>query len=217
MVDHDDEIDVGDNDEIDDADAGRVSVDPVAAAIALTDLADSFHRLYKLALTNKTKKARLRALAEIDRQAADAVAMRDEARREAAAIVEAAQAEVKAMQEAAAQRLDAAEAAEQELAEREQKIARLETAWRNIGEPEMVLRGFQSPEFSPLQKARLAVGRPPGKDPHQLLFAEPDAAPAMRIDALSDTSDDPHADRQGALFLGELTRDVSHHKRRGAA
>ena len=47
------------------------------------------------------------------------------------------------------------------------------------------------------------------------LFSEPDVAPTMRIDALSDTRDDPHADRQGAPFLGELTRDVSH-KRRGA-
>jgi hypothetical protein len=34
-----------------------------------------------------------------------------------------------------------------------------------------------------------------------------------RIDVLSDTFSDPHADRHGAPFLGELTRDVSHHKR----
>ena len=38
---------------------------------------------------------------------------------------------------------------------------------------------------------------------------------AVRIDALSDTSDDPHVDRHGAPFLGELTRDVSH--KRGVA
>jgi len=37
----------------------------------------------------------------------------------------------------------------------------------------------------------------------------------VRIDALSDTSDDPHVDRHGAPFLGELTRDVSH--KRGVA
>ena len=62
----------------------------------------------------------------------------------------------------------------------------------------------------------MAAGREPGKDPDIYGFSQPDAAPAMRIDALSDTSDDPHADRQGAPFLGELTRDVFH-KRRGAA
>src|SRR5262249_17920112 len=86
---------------------------------------------------------------------------------------------------------------ESSLAEREQKLARQENAWRNLGEPETVLRGFQSPQYSPLQKARLAHGLPPGKNVDPLFFSEPDARPAMRIDALSDTSDDPHADRQG--------------------
>jgi hypothetical protein len=65
-----------------------------------------------------------------------------------------------------------------------------------------------------LQKARRAHGQPPGKDVDPLFLSELDAAPAMRIDALSDTHDDPHADRQGAPFLGELTRDVSHKRPR---
>jgi hypothetical protein len=215
MADHEDEIDVGDNDEIDDTGAPML-VDPVAAAIALTDLADSLHKLYKLALTNKTNKARLRALAEIDRQAADAVATRDEARREAAAIVEAAQAEVKAIQAAAQQRLDAAAAAEEELVEREQKIMRLENAWRNLGEPEQVLSGFQSPQFSPLQKARAAHGQQPGKNLDPLFFSEPDAAPAAAIDVFSDVCDDQSSDRHGQKFLGSLTRSLDH-KRRGVA
>jgi len=119
------------------------------------------------------------------------------------------------MQDAAAARLEAAATAEAELVERKQKIARLENAWRNIGEPETVLRGFQSPQYSPLQKARLAHNEPPGKNVDPLFSSESDAAPTMRIDALSDTYDDPHADRQGAPFLGELTRNVSH--KRGAA
>jgi len=34
-----------------------------------------------------------------------------------------------------------------------------------------------------------------------------------RIDIFSDTSDDPRADRQGAPFLGELTRDTAHKRR----
>jgi hypothetical protein len=204
------------DDDIDDIDTDDITpmVDPVAAAIALTDLVDQWTKLYKLALTDKTKKARLRALAEIDRQAADAVATRDEARREAAAIVEAAQAEVKAIQAAAQQRLDAAVIAEAELVEREQKIARLEAAWRNLGEPASVLSGFQAPELSPLQKARRAHGQPSGKDLDPLFFAEPDAAPAMRIDAMSDVADDERADRHGQKFLGSLTRSTEH--KRGA-
>jgi hypothetical protein len=44
----------------------------------------------------------------------------------------------------------------------------------------------------------------------------PVAEPAMRIDALSDTFDDPNADRHGAPFLGELTRSTEH-KRKSAA
>ena len=54
---------------------------------------------------------------------------------------------------------------------------------------------------------RMVVGLP--DDPPSI---ERDVAASLRIDALSDTSDDPRADRQGAPFLGELTRDVSHHR-----
>jgi hypothetical protein len=60
------------------------------------------------------------------------------------------------------------------------------------------------------QLRRLVVGLPADPPPLERDVAHP------RIDVLSDTSDDPHADRHGAPFLGELTRDISHHKR-GAA
>src|SRR6516165_4038090 len=62
-------------------------VDPVAAAIALTDLVDTLHKAYKLAITDKANKARLRAVVKLDRQAANAVIVRDEAQAQAAAIV----------------------------------------------------------------------------------------------------------------------------------
>jgi hypothetical protein len=62
-------------------------VDPVAAALALTDLVDTLHKAYKLAITDKANRARLRAVAKLDRQAADAVAVRDEAQAAAAVIV----------------------------------------------------------------------------------------------------------------------------------
>jgi hypothetical protein len=215
MTDHDDEIDVGDNDEIDDDE--RVSVDPVAAAVAFTNLVAEFSKAHKLVTTDKAKQAALRAVAKLKRQAADAVATRDEARREAAAIVEAAQAEVKAIQAAAQQRLEAAEAAEQGLVEREQKIARLEAAWRNLGEPETVLRGFQSPQYSPLQKARMGHGLPAGKDPNHLLFSESGAAPDQDIDAyIRRDVGEARSDAQGNAFApSSLTRSTEH--KRGAA
>ena len=57
---------------------------------------------------------------------------------------------------------------------------------------------------------RLVVGLPDDPPP-----IESDVASHPRIDALSDTFSDPHADRHGNTFLGTLSRDVSH--RRGAA
>jgi septal ring factor EnvC (AmiA/AmiB activator) len=52
---------------------------------------------------------------------------------------------------------------------------------------------------------RLVVGLP--DDPPPL---ERDVASHPRIDALSDTFSDPHADRHGNVFLSTLTRSVSH-------
>jgi hypothetical protein len=106
--------------------------------------------------------------------------------------------------------------ARDELVEREQNIARLETAWHNLGEPADVLSGFRSPEYSPLQKARMAHGQQPGKDPDRLLFAEPDAAPAAQIDALIRRDvGDARSDAQGNAFApSTLTRSTEH--KRGA-
>jgi hypothetical protein len=211
------------SDDTDDADATDdtedftpAMVDPVAAAIALSDLADKLYKLYSLATNSKANKARLRAFARLNRQIADAEVKRVAIEADAAAIVAKVESEVKAIRDEAQRQLEAAAAAEQELETREHRIAALEAAWRYLGEPADVMSGFRSPEYSPLQKARMAHGQPPGKDPDPLFFSEPDAAPAMRIDAMSDTHDDPHADRQGTAFLGELTRDVSH-KRKSAA
>jgi hypothetical protein len=71
---------------------------------------------------------------------------------------------------------------------------------------------LRSPEFSPLQKARMAHGQPPGKDPDRLLFSEPAAAPAAQIDALirRDVGDE-RSDAQGNAFApSTLTRSISH-------
>jgi hypothetical protein len=189
----------------DDTDANSMP-DPFVLAIELC----------RIAANAKTIEPALKRLRRVGADIDKAEQKLSRLQAEAVGIVESAHAQARTIHDEAQRRLDAAEAAEQELVEREHKIARLETAWRNLGEPADVMSGFRSPEFSPIQKARLAVGQPAGRDPDRMLFAEPDAAPAMPIDALSDTSDDPRADRQGAPFLGELTRDVSQ-KRKSAA
>jgi hypothetical protein len=55
---------------------------------------------------------------------------------------------------------------------------------------------------------RLVVGLPDDPPPLERDVSHP------RIDVFSDTSNDPHADRHGNVFLGSLSRDVSH---KGAA
>ncbi len=173
--------------------------------------------LCNLVANAKSIKTRVRALARLNHQIADANTKLAAAETKATELVAKAESDVAAIHDDAQQRLLAVESAKQDLRERERRIQILEAAWRGLGEGPDVWSGLRSPEYSPLQKARMAAGREPGKDPDIYGFSQPDAAPAVRIDALSDTSDDPHADRQGAPFVGELTRDVSHHKRRGAA
>jgi hypothetical protein len=211
MADYDDDTDDTDIDDI-----GTPMVDPVAAAIALSDLADKLYKLYSLATNGKAQKARLRAFAKLNRQIADAEAKRAAIEADAAAIVAKAESDVKAIHDEAQRRLEAAATAEDELVEREQKIARLEAVWRNLGEPADVMSGFRSPEFSPLQKARLAHGQQPGRDPDRLLFSEPDAGPDQGIDAyIGRDVGDARSDHQGTPFVpgSTLTRDVSHKQR----
>ena len=201
---------MNDNDHDDDGDQGGSEI-----FLVLELLAEAIIAARDLVLNAKIKPAALKKLAKLNRQFADAQAGLVAVKAQAAEIVAKAQADVAAIHEEARRRLDAAAAAEQELAQREAKIARLENSWRNLGEPADVMSGFRSPEFSPLQKARMAHGRPPGKDVDVLGLAQ-DAEPDLRIDIVSDTHDDPNADRHGAPFLGELTRDINH-KRPGTA
>ena len=204
------------SDDTDTDDYSTSMVDPVAAAIALTDLADTLYKLYNLATADKAQKARLRAAAKLNRQIADAEAKRAAIEVDAAAIVAKAEGDVAAIRDEAQRRLEAAEAAEDELAEREQKIARLESYWRGLGEGPDVWSGLRSPEFSPLQKARMAAGREPGKDPDPLFLSEPDAAPTTAIDALikRDVGDERSDHLGGAFAPSTLTRSLEH--KRGA-
>jgi hypothetical protein len=205
-----------DTDDIDIDDIDTPMVDPVAAAIALSDLADKLYKLYSLATNGKAPKARLRAFAKLNRQIADAEAKRTAIEADAAAIVAKVESEVKAIHDEAQRRLDAAAAAEEELAQRAQKIIRLENAWRFIGEPADVMSGFRSAEYSPLQKARMAHGQPAGKDPDPFGFVQ-DAEPTAAIDALirRDVGDE-RSDHLGNAFApSSLTRSTEH--KRGAA
>jgi hypothetical protein len=73
------------------------------------------------------------------------------------------------------------------------------------------MSGLRSAEHSPLQKARMAHGRPPGRDLDPL-FSEPDVVPAA-IDAMirRDVGDET-SDSQGNHFAAASTlrRDLSH-------
>jgi hypothetical protein len=175
----------------------------------LDHFATAIIALRDLALNVKIKPAEIKKFARLERRVADATAKLADVEVQARELVARAERDVAAIRDDAQRRLEAAAAAEQELEQREQRIARLESAWRLLGEPADVLSGFRSPELSPLQKARAAHGRPVGKDV-DMLGLSAQAEPDLRIDIVSDTHDDPRADRQGTPFLGSLTRDVAH-------
>ena len=147
-------------------------------------LANAIIALRDLAHNAKIRPAELKRLAKLNRQFADAQAKLAAVEAQARELVARAERDVAAIRDEAQRRLEAAATAEDELVEREQKISRLESAWRNLGEPETVLRGFQSPEFSPLQKARLSHGLPAGKDV-DVLGLSAQAEPTAAIDALN--------------------------------
>ena len=183
--------------------------------LVLELLAEAIIAARDLALSAKIKPAALKKLAKLNRQFADAQAGLVAVKAQAAAIVAKAQADVAAIHEEAQRRLEAAAAAEQEVAQSKQKIARLESLWAPLGEPADVLSGFRSPQFSPLQKARAAFGLPAGRDPDPLnlsVDAESDAA----IDALikRDVGDERSDHLGGAFAPSTLTRSLEH--KRGA-
>jgi hypothetical protein len=171
---------------------------------------------------NKTVATALKKLRRVNRQIADA---------EAKVIAVSDQAEQ--MQAALAER-------EAQAAEREAEIERRESSFEvslaeardhlrayydSIAEADRHIRyrimshadllGGYNPQLQDLptwdQLKRLVVGLPDDPPP-----IERDVAAPLRIDAFADVCSDPSADRHGAPFLGELTRDVSH-KRKSAA
>jgi hypothetical protein len=182
------------------------AADPVLIALELCKLAN-----------NKTVAAAIKKLRRLDRQFADATAKLADVERQARELVAKAESDVKAIRDEAQRRLEAAEAAEQELETREHRIAALEAAWRMLGEPQDVLSGFRSPEFSPLQKARMAHGQPPGRAPDPFGLSHDADEPAAAIDALI-TRDvgDERSDHLGNAFApSTLTRSTEH--KRGVA
>jgi hypothetical protein len=179
-------------------------------------LANAIVAARDLVLNAKIKPAELKKLARLNRQFADSQAKLVDVERQANELVARAERDVAAIRDEAQRRLDAVVAHEQELATREHRIAALEATWRNLGEPADVLSGFRSPEFSPLQKARLAHGQPAGRNP-DLLGLSHDAEPTVAIDALirRDVGDE-RSDHLGNPFApSTLTRSTEH--KRGAA
>jgi hypothetical protein len=203
------------NDDTEDYSA-PVMVDPVAAAIALTDLVAEFSKAYKLVTTDKAKAARLRALARLDRRAVAAeqkfAAITAQAEQVQAAL-DARAAALEGRDRALTQREDAFAASCQEahdsLAAYYNNLADMDRRLRyRIMASADLLAGFNEqlqdlPSWEIIR--RMVPGLP--ADPPPL---ERDVASHPRIDALSDTFSDPNADRHGNVFLGTLTRDVSH-------
>jgi hypothetical protein len=183
----------------------------------LDHFATAIIALRDLALNAKIKPAQIKKLARLERRVTDSQAKLAVVEVQARELVARAEHDVAAIRDDAQRRLEAAAAAEQELVEREQKIARLEAAWRNIGEPQDVMSGFRSPEYSPLQKARISHGQQPGKDPDRLLFVEHDAASDQDIAAyIRRDVGGARSDSQGNAFApSTLTRSTEH--KRGAA
>jgi hypothetical protein len=205
---------MSDHDDTDDTeDFSTPALDRVTAALALCDFVAELH---DLAVNGKAYKAGLKKLRKLEKEIAVLERNIAAATTRAAELVGQAHKDVEAIHQEARQRLEAVEAAEQEVTLREQKIARLEAAWRNIGEPADVMSGFRSPQFSPLQKARISHGQAPGRDPDIYGFSR-DAEPAVAIDALIQRDvGDERSDAQGNAFApSTLTRSTEH--KRGAA
>src|SRR6516225_8632387 len=171
---------MADDDTNDTEDISTPALDRITAAMALVDFVTELH---DLAVNGKAYKAGLKKLRKLEKEIAVLERNIAAATTRAAELVGQAHKDVEAIHQEARQRLEAVEAAEQEVTLREQKIARLEAAWRNIGEPADVMSGFRSPQFSPLQKARISHGQAPGRDPDIYGFSR-DAEPAVAIDAL---------------------------------
>jgi hypothetical protein len=209
-----DDIDHDDDDATATDDIAATMPDPFSAVLLLLDaVADP-----------KTTKSLVRNLAKLTRQITDAETKLSGLQASAAEIAGRLERDIGELQQREAA-LDARERereaalaeAREQLVEREQKIARLERAWRNLGEPADVLSGLRAPEFSSLQKARAAHGRPPGRPLDPLLFAEQDSESDAAIDAIIRRDvGDSRSDHLGLPFASSsLSRSTEH--KRGAA
>jgi hypothetical protein len=181
------------------------AADPVLVALELCKLAN-----------NKTVAAAIKKLRRLDRQFADAQTKLAAVEAQAAEIVAKMESDAGALAErerAITRREDEFEGslneARDNLAKYYNNLADMDRRIRyRIMASADLLAGFNEqlqdlPSWDQLR--RLVVGLP--DDPPPL---EREIAPHPRIDALSDTFADPHADRHGTQFLGTLTRDVSH-------
>jgi hypothetical protein len=179
------------------------ALDPFTAALVLIDLA----------LNPKATKAALKKLAQLDKSIGAA-------EQKLAAVTAATEQKQAALAERVAE-LDAREAAitkrEDDFAVSAQDVRnelyqhhnRLDETHRQLVHRIMATAGILSgwnPALQPLptwEQLRSQIADLP-PDP------APVPAPVLPIDAFSDTFSDPNADRHGNVFLGSLSRDVSH-------
>ena len=198
--------DTDDIDETDDTDVNYSMPDPFVTALELCRIASS----------PKTIATALRKLRKLGHDIDAAEAKLAAVQAEAAAIVAKMESDVAVLDER--ERALDARATEFETSLQEARD-NLHEYYNNIAEADRHIRhrilshagllGGYNPQLQDLPSWQvlrtMVAGLPP--DPPPL---EREVAAHPRIDAFSDTFSDPHADRTGLPFLGELTRDVSH-------
>jgi hypothetical protein len=182
------------------------AADPVLIAFTLIDLA----------LNPKAAKAGLKQLVQLDKSIGVAERKLADIERQAAemqAALTARAAELDARERALTEREDAFAASAQDVRdELREHHAHLDDLHRLLVHRVAATAGIMWNETlqgpPSWQQLRQQIPDLPADLP---VVSQPAVLP---IDALSDTSDDPNADRHGHVFLGTLSRDVSH---KGAA
>jgi hypothetical protein len=147
--------------------------------------------LLALVADAKAAKRRLRELRQAEAALVAARGELDDAQLEHEVKWAKDRAELEAERAAVQKRALAVAAREASVEARHQTIAKLERAWRNLGEPESVISGFQAPEFSAIEKARRA---------HRGVVEHDDLAPSQ-----AESPAGVRFDRHGQAFPADTT------------
>jgi len=139
----------------------EAAFDAVAALLKLVTEPNKAH-----ALRFRELREQVAAAQAAERKLADARAALAAHEQKVRAELGAEKSEAEAQKSLWLKRLAALDSREAALDERGARIAKLENAWKNLGEPDTVITGFQDAEHTALQKAQRAhAGLPIRSDP----------------------------------------------------